>query len=280
MNQYPHHIGDFNNATRYLSRIERSIYSDMIDMYYDTEAPLSLDSVALKRKLIARTQEEIDAVDFVLVEFFIKTESGWFNERCDVEITKYHSNQTAKAQAGKASAAKREQDKQNKLAKLNSCSTAVQQPIDSTQQTLDSVATEGEQNPTNRQRNPTNQEPITNNQEPLKAYCDFDIPFETFWSLYDKKVSLYKAAPMWMKLSNEDRKLIIDYLPRYVKSKPDKQWRKDPHKFLEDRGWLDEIIESVETVQAESWDFNKFQEREIITVTQDEFTQGVIEHVN
>ncbi|MGE8450704.1 MAG: DUF1376 domain-containing protein, partial [Pseudomonadales bacterium] len=38
MNHYPHHIGDFNTATRHLSRLERAIYRDMRDMYCDTEA--------------------------------------------------------------------------------------------------------------------------------------------------------------------------------------------------------------------------------------------------
>jgi len=43
MNYYPHHIGDFNSATRHLTRIERSVYRDLIELYYDTEAPLSRD---------------------------------------------------------------------------------------------------------------------------------------------------------------------------------------------------------------------------------------------
>ena len=39
MNYYQHHIGDFNNATRHLSLVERAIYRDLLDMYYDTEQP-------------------------------------------------------------------------------------------------------------------------------------------------------------------------------------------------------------------------------------------------
>jgi len=30
MNYFPLHIGDFNSATRHLSRLERSIYLDLI----------------------------------------------------------------------------------------------------------------------------------------------------------------------------------------------------------------------------------------------------------
>ena len=151
MNQYLHHIGDFNNATRHLTRIERSIYSDMIDMYYDTEAPLTLDVAALKRKLMARSKDEAAAVEVILAEFFTETTNGWFNERCDFEITKFHGSTTQKSVAGKASAAKREQARIKRLAELNGNSTDVEQA-------LDSVATDAQQNPTN-----LNLKPITDN---------------------------------------------------------------------------------------------------------------------
>ena len=47
MNYYQHHIGDFNNATRHLSLIERAIYRDLLDMYYDTEK--AIDASNLER---------------------------------------------------------------------------------------------------------------------------------------------------------------------------------------------------------------------------------------
>ena len=47
MKHYPHHIRDFNQATRHLTRIERSVYRDLMDLYYDTELPLMLDKAAL-----------------------------------------------------------------------------------------------------------------------------------------------------------------------------------------------------------------------------------------
>ena len=58
MHHYPHHISDFNNSTRHLTRIERSIYRDLIELYYDTENPLPNDVELLCRKIIARTEEE------------------------------------------------------------------------------------------------------------------------------------------------------------------------------------------------------------------------------
>ncbi|RQW14692.1 DUF1376 domain-containing protein [Rhodobacteraceae bacterium CH30] len=99
MNYYPHHIGDFNSATRHLTRIERSVYRDLIDLYYDTEAELTLDFNALCRLIIARSDEERTAVEQVLNEFFTKTEQGWFHDRCDDEIQKYRANISAKSAA-------------------------------------------------------------------------------------------------------------------------------------------------------------------------------------
>jgi uncharacterized protein YdaU (DUF1376 family) len=107
VNHYPHHIGDFDKATRHLTRLERSIYRDLIELYYDTEAMLPLDSSWICRKIIARTDEEATAVEQALNEFFEQTPEGWYHERCEVEIEKFRANSSQKAQAGKASAAAR-----------------------------------------------------------------------------------------------------------------------------------------------------------------------------
>ena len=168
MNYYDFHVGDFRSATSHLTRIERSIYRDMIDMYYDTEEPLPLDLKTLNRKLAARSEEEQQAVIALLDEFFIKTESGYFNSRCDEEIQKYHNNQSKKSIAGKASAAKREQERLARLAVLNGQSADVQQNNGSVgsddqqgstgvQQVLDSSSSSVQLT--------NNQKPITNNQK-------------------------------------------------------------------------------------------------------------------
>jgi uncharacterized protein YdaU (DUF1376 family) len=125
MNYYPHHIGDFNSATRHLTRIERSVYRDLIELYYDTEAPLALDVDKLCRLLIARSEEEQAAVTQVLNEFFVQATQGWTHARCDAEIARYHGNKEAKSAAGKASAAKRAQ----KALRPDAASAGEQQPL-------------------------------------------------------------------------------------------------------------------------------------------------------
>jgi uncharacterized protein YdaU (DUF1376 family) len=99
MNHYPHHIGDFNTATRHLSRLERAVYRDALDMYYDSEAPLDgSDFDRLARRLLCRDAEEVAALQFVLEEFFEHQDDGtWAHHRCDREIAKFKD---AQADAG------------------------------------------------------------------------------------------------------------------------------------------------------------------------------------
>jgi uncharacterized protein YdaU (DUF1376 family) len=105
MHFYPHNIPDFNNATRHLTRVERSVYRDAIEVYYDTESPLpASDFNRLARLLLCTTKEEKEALELVLGEFFTLSDGVYYHSRCDYEIEKYRSNSTAKAKAGKASA--------------------------------------------------------------------------------------------------------------------------------------------------------------------------------
>ncbi|MFZ3286205.1 MAG: YdaU family protein [Telluria sp.] len=106
MNYYPHHIGDFNSATRFSSRLERSVYRDMLDLYYEKERPLPLDMAVLCRKIVATTPDEIAAVEQVLRDFFTSTEEGWVNNRCQEEIREYHSGNAKSKAGGHAKAAK------------------------------------------------------------------------------------------------------------------------------------------------------------------------------
>lgn len=133
MNYYPFHIGDFNNATRHLTRIERSVYRDLLDLYYDTESaiPQSLDDIA--RRILVRSKPERAALELVLSEFFTLIDGAYRNKRADEEIAKYRAKSELASVAGKASARSRR----------NRATTSVERPLN---------------------ERSTNQEPITNNQ--------------------------------------------------------------------------------------------------------------------
>jgi uncharacterized protein YdaU (DUF1376 family) len=110
MNHYPHHVGDFNSATRHLTFVERALYRELLDLYYDTERPLIADETKLARRVLANTEELREALRVVLDEFFVLDEDGWHNDRCDREIAAYQAKQEQQSRAGRASAAKRAGD--------------------------------------------------------------------------------------------------------------------------------------------------------------------------
>ena len=148
MNFYPHHIGDFNNSTRHLTRVERSVYRDAIERYYDSESALTTNIDRLEKRLLCQSSEEKEALTTVLDEFFTLTDDGYSNERCDVEIAKYRANSTAKAKAGIASAKARQQ----KATELQQNRTRVQQSANEIEQSVNEIELT------------INQEPLTKNQ--------------------------------------------------------------------------------------------------------------------
>lgn len=122
MNHYPHHIGDFNSATMHLTFVERALYREMLDLYYDSEQPLNLDEVKLARRLRANTDDLRAALNILLEEFFTRMADGWHNERCDAEIAAYRQKQEQQRKAGQASA-KARGSKAGKASKPNAGAT-------------------------------------------------------------------------------------------------------------------------------------------------------------
>lgn len=72
---------------------------------------------------------------------------------------------------------------------------------------------------------------------------NINIDFEWFWNEYDKKVGeKQKLKKKWNKLTDEERQNAMNYLDLYKLSVPDKQFRKNPETFLNNKSWNDEII--------------------------------------
>jgi uncharacterized protein YdaU (DUF1376 family) len=230
MNYYSHHIGDFDKATRHLSRLERSVYRDLMDVYYDTEQPLTLDRPALCRRIIARSNEEATAVEQVLNEFFIETKAGWVHVRCEEELEKYRSSTSQKSAAGKASAAARALIKQQAL---NASSTGVKQTLNGKS---------------------TNQEPRTktNNQKNTSS-------FSQFWAAYPLKVAKVAAEKAWTKLKVDDA-LLATILAAIEAQKLGHDWLNEdgayiphPASWLNAGRWLDEVRPYVERKPVDMW---------------------------
>lgn len=69
--------------------------------------------------------------------------------------------------------------------------------------------------------------------------------FETFWSMYPRKIAKGAALKAWLKLTPLDQQLAIDALPNHVKHWELKQTEKEyicyPATWLNGWRWLDEI---------------------------------------
>lgn len=78
---------------------------------------------------------------------------------------------------------------------------------------------------------------------------EINIGFEIFWNLYAKKVDRIKCEDKWHGLTDEERQFCIDKIPEYIKSTPDKKYRKDPIRYLSNKAWQNEIIINNGTIK-------------------------------
>lgn len=106
MRFYPHHIGDYRSATAYLSNEEDICYRRLLEIYYDTERPITPDTRLLSRQ----TRVSQAVVEDILQEFFTLIDGFWHNGRADGEISRWYS----KSASAKANIEKRwEKNKNN-----------------------------------------------------------------------------------------------------------------------------------------------------------------------
>jgi len=84
---------------------------------------------------------------------------------------------------------------------------------------------------------------VSNNDQVLLAEIISVLEFEEFWTLYDKKVGdKTKLKTKWKTINEDERRKILEHVPLYKESQPDKQFRKDPQTYLNNKSWNDEII--------------------------------------
>lgn len=87
MHYYQFSIGDYRAATMHLSNEEDLAYRRLLDMYYDTENKIPLDTQWVSKRLRLATE----VVDEVLKDMFVRHDDGWFHARCDDLIQQYHA---------------------------------------------------------------------------------------------------------------------------------------------------------------------------------------------
>jgi len=101
MHYYEHHIGDFMRDTAHLSALEECFYRRALDFCYLNEKPLPKETQQVMRRLRANNEEEMQAVKNMLADFFIETDDGFHQKRCDEEIARYHARGDSSRENGK-----------------------------------------------------------------------------------------------------------------------------------------------------------------------------------
>jgi uncharacterized protein YdaU (DUF1376 family) len=87
MHYYQFNIGDYRAATAHLSNDEDLAYRRLLDMYYDTENQIPLDTQWVAKRL----RLDCQVVKDVLQDMFKLTETGWQHGRCEIIIEQYHA---------------------------------------------------------------------------------------------------------------------------------------------------------------------------------------------
>lgn len=100
MNYIELHLGDYAKDTRHLSLLEHGVYMMLLQIYYGDECPI--DDAKKYRLVSARTEEEREAVDTILSEFFTLIDGKWVNARAERELEAYRQrSESARDRANK-----------------------------------------------------------------------------------------------------------------------------------------------------------------------------------
>ena len=142
MHYYKFNIGDYARSTRHLTNDEDLAYRRLLDMYYETETPIPLETQWVARRI----RMDVNDVEVLLNDMFIRTEEGWRHPRCDADIEEYHRQAERNRENGKRGGRPKTAIKQTIENPVGSKSVASENPV----VTLT-----------------TNHKPITNNHEPV-----------------------------------------------------------------------------------------------------------------
>lgn len=86
--------------------------------------------------------------------------------------------------------------------------------------------------------------------------------FDEFWNDYDKKVGEKgKIERKFKALTDKDKLNIKEHIPKYKRSQPDKQFRKNPETYLNNKSWNDEIIMPQEKYPEKGKTLTTFDEK-------------------
>lgn len=102
----------------------------------------------------------------------------------------------------------------------------------------------------------------------LSLESDFNI----FWNTYNKKVDLEKCRKKFLKLPKKDITKILEVVEIYVKSTPEKKYRKNPYTWLNGSCWND-FIENTNIDIKKKYEVSNAFGKEIVYKTENEIKE-------
>jgi hypothetical protein len=82
-----------------------------------------------------------------------------------------------------------------------------------------------------------NDKNVKNENNDKNKQAEFDL----VWNMYGKKGNRKNSLAKFNRLTDANKKLMADHLPKYVNSTPDKQFRKNLEGYINQECWNDEI---------------------------------------
>jgi hypothetical protein len=80
----------------------------------------------------------------------------------------------------------------------------------------------------------------TQSNDVLVSTC---YAFNDFWKDYNKKIDRKRCEQLYSKLTEDDRQKIKDTIHLYVATHKDRQYRKNPQTYLNNRNWEDDLAD-------------------------------------
>ena len=234
MHYYQFYIADYRKDTSHLSRLEHSIYRDLIDWYYLDELPISKDMAFISRRLKLSTKSEIEAFNNVIQDFFTEDDDGYHHKKIDADICEYLKKCDVNSANGKKGGRPK-----GKITQAVSERLANAMPTDS----------ETEPN----QKAISNQYSVISNHETINKTTKniYSPDFEKFWQDYPKREGKSSAYKEWKRIAPDKdlQEKIHSGLIEYRQSRKVKDgFIKDCVNWLKGKHWEDEIL-NVQTLQ-------------------------------
>lgn len=243
---------DFYEGTRTMLPEERACYVDLM-IYQHQRGPIPND---LKRVLLYCNGISEATLKATLEAKFKLTDKGWLNIKLQeviMERQEYSEKQSINGTIGqfwkKSKAILKDKDYTTLYKSLSKKDKKelfeLIKDIEVSEATLEAMLKASLKHLENENEDINeniNKEGVQGEKKEFEVY-----PFDEFWNDYEKKVGdKEKIRKKFENLPDKTKLLIREHIPKYKSAQPDKQFRKNPETYLNNKSWNDEIIVKVQ----------------------------------